>query len=292
MPEQVRVVGLVAAMGRERAVAEARSLAAALAAAGVEVRAEPELAQECGLPCGTLSRSEVVAGDLVVVLGGDGTLLGAAREAAPRGTPLLGVDLGGFGFLAETHIEELYDRLEAVLAGSFDLDARMMLEVRVTPQAGEPSRSFGLNEAVVSRGAVARMARLRLEIDGRPVAHYPADGLIVATATGSTAYTLAAGGPVVDPAVECVVITPICPHTLYSRPTVIAATSEVTVRVETSRGAPDDGVVIVDGQVETVVRPGDTILVRRAPFAAKLVRITESSFVSRLRSKLNWGVSR
>jgi len=235
--------------------------------------------------------SECAATDLLIVLGGDGTLLAAARCAAPAGTPLVGVDLGSFGFLAAEEPELLLARLDEVLAGRYAVEERTMLAVAVGDE-GAAAGLTALNDVVVARGSSGRLVRMRTTVDGAHLATYPADGLIVATATGSTAYNLSAGGPIVDSRMEAVVLTPICPHTLYSRPLVVPAGVEVGISLET-RGKPvDDVTVTVDGQETLPLGDDQQVTIRRAPCSARLVCLGERRFYDRLRDKLRWGSER
>jgi NAD+ kinase len=225
--------------------------------------------------------------DLLLTFGGDGTLLRGARAVAPFGTPVLGINFGHLGFLTAVAPEALERALEAVLTGDVVLDERMVLEV--TAEAADGSvhgRFLALNDAVLHRGGVARMIRMTLSVHGEEIGTYSADGIILSTPTGSTAYSLSAGGPVVSPSVNCIVATAICPHTLAVRPLVLPATETVTVEVL----YPDEEIILtIDGQVGASLAPGDRIVVRRAPVPLRLVRLPGQTFFSTLRRKLQWG---
>jgi NAD+ kinase len=223
---------------------------------------------------------------LVVVLGGDGTLLSVARIFAATGTPILSVNLGSLGFLTEVRLGDLYATLESWCANCHTLDARAMLHSEVW-RDGELVTSYeALNEVVVSKGDIARMGEFAVELDGKRVARFRADGIIVSTPTGSTAYTLAANGPILTPDVDALVVTPICPHLLTLRPIVLRGDSNLTVRVE---GVPTQCLLTVDGQTGFELRVGDEVRCRRSSYTVKLVRLSESGFFDALRSKLSWG---
>lgn len=223
--------------------------------------------------------------DLVVVLGGDGTLLSIARSVRP-GIPILGVNMGTLGFLTEINRGELYPALVEVLSGTFETVDRSLFDVELRRQSGSAQRYKVLNDVVVNKSALARIIQLRVRVDGRLIAEYRADGLIVSTPTGSTAYNLSAAGPIVHPGLPVAVLTPICPHTLTMRPLVVPDSSQLTVRLET----PDEDVYLsIDGQEGTTFGYRDEIVVRRAENAAVLVKISTRTFYDALRSKLRWG---
>jgi NAD+ kinase len=223
---------------------------------------------------------------LVIVLGGDGTLLSVARIFASSGTPILSVNLGFLGFLTEVRLADLYSTLEGWCNGCHVLDARAMLHAALWRE-GELHSSFdALNDVVVSKADIARMGDFAVELDGRKVARFRADGVIVATPTGSTAYTLAANGPILTPDVDAMVVTPICPHLLTLRPIVMRGDASLTVRIE---GIPNQSLLTVDGQKAVVLRLGDEVRCRRSSYTVNLVRMSESGFFEALRSKLSWG---
>jgi NAD+ kinase len=223
--------------------------------------------------------------DLVVVLGGDGTLMSVARAQAHQ-VPILGVNLGSLGFLTEINRGELYNSLVEALAGRFETESRSLVDVELSRTSGSSLRYRALNDVVVTKSALARIIDLRVEVDRRLVARYRSDGLILSTPTGSTAYNLSAGGPIVFPSLPVILVTPICPHTLSHRPLVIPETSRVEVTLET----PDEEVYLtVDGQEGTTLEPGDRVCVCSSDSRARLVRISGRSFYDSLRSKLRWG---
>ena len=223
---------------------------------------------------------------LVIVLGGDGTLLAVARIFASTGTPILSVNLGYLGFLTEVRLADLYATLESWCASCHTLDKRTMLHSAILRKGSLLTSYEALNEVVVSRGDIARMGDFAVELDGKNVARFRADGVIVSTPTGSTAYTLAANGPILTPDVDAMVVTPICPHLLTLRPIVVRGDACLTVRVE---GVPAQCLLTVDGQQGFPLRVGDEVRCRRSEFTVNLVRLSESGFFDALRSKLSWG---
>jgi NAD+ kinase len=230
---------------------------------------------------------EDVAGraGLLVVFGGDGTILRAARLAAGRGVPILGVNMGGFGFLAEVSTTDFADALPSLLAGRYHLDERMMLQADVERHDAAQSL-LALNDMVVTKSGIARVLRLRVSVNGEHLASYPADGVIVATPTGSTAYSLSAGGPILDPRVQALVITPICPHTFNSRAVVVAGDDVVTVEV----ASPDpEATLTVDGRVGVTLTAVRRVIVRRATQRTRFIRLGDTRFYGILRTKLAWG---
>jgi NAD+ kinase len=224
--------------------------------------------------------------DLLLVLGGDGTLLAAAREAAPHGIPILPINLGGLGFLTSFTLEELYPALEEALAGCAPVSERVMLLVERTHNGNTLTQQRVLNEAVVHKGTLARMIELELYIDGGFVCRYRADGLIVATPTGSTAYSMSAGGPIVHPEVESILITPICPHTLSDRPIVVPDVSKVELRMAENS---DSVFLTLDGQTGVPLQADDRVRITRAVERLKLIHPLNKTYFEILRSKLKWG---
>jgi NAD+ kinase len=252
---------------------------------------EPLLDDESGRYCQTapvVAREQLPAKEpsLVIVLGGDGTLLAAARVFAHTGTPILGVNLGYLGFLTEIRLADLYPTLEGWCTSCHKLDARTMLHAELW-RGGKLAAEFeALNEVVVSKGDIARMGEFAVQLDGTAVARFRADGVIVSTPTGSTAYTLAANGPILTPKVDAMVVTPICPHLLTLRPIVVPGGAVLTVRVE---DVPLQGLLTVDGQRAVDLHRGDEVRCRRSENTVNLVRMHESGFFEALRSKLSWG---
>ncbi|MBI4269872.1 MAG: NAD(+)/NADH kinase [Candidatus Rokubacteria bacterium] len=223
--------------------------------------------------------------DLIVVLGGDGTLLSMARSVGDQGVPLLGVNLGGLGFLTATTLEEMFPALEAWLGGGMAIDERMMLTARVLRQGRLFCEYGALNDVVITKSAMSRIIDFSVSVEGQFATAYRADGLIISTPTGSTAYSLSAGGPILDPGMDAIVLTPICSHTLTNRPIVVPATQRVEVAILTDQ----EVMVTMDGQVGVNLREHDTVEVRQASTRIRLLRFPQQSFFSVLRAKLKWG---
>jgi NAD+ kinase len=223
--------------------------------------------------------------DLAIVLGGDGTLLTAARLLHARQVPILGVNLGSLGFLASVAVDELYSQLEAIFQSQYKTSARMILEASVLREGAILHNEFALNEAVVNQAALARLMEFNVFIEGSHVGRYRADGLIIATPTGSTAYSLAAGGPIVHPDLEAFVITPICPHMLTNRPIVIPDTSQV--QVEFTPGAEPVHLTL-DGQMGFALQHGDRVSIRKSASRVLLISPRGRTYYEVLRNKLGW----
>ncbi len=285
-------VAVVAKNGSPRAAEVASELIAWLERRGVEALADEATARAAGRP--EVSRFvEGVPCDLIVVLGGDGTLLSVARRAA-GGPPILGVNLGRLGFLTEVPREGLYPALVEVLAGRYALEERALLDVEVRPRDGERRSFRALNDVVIAKSALSRIIELQLDVDGGPVSRYRSDGLVLSTPTGSTAYNLSAGGPILHPLLPVAVITPICPHTLTLRPLVVPDTSLIDVTLESRDGgaasSPDRVHLTVDGQEGGELAFGDVVRVTRAVETARLVRTSSRMTIFEgLRNKLHWG---
>jgi NAD+ kinase len=223
---------------------------------------------------------------VVISLGGDGTLLSAARAFARTNTPILGVNLGSLGFLTEVPLSELYAALEAWLAGTAIIDTRSLMHAQLL-RDGQIFREWdALNDIVLAKGAIARMGEFAIELDGQFVARFRADGVIVSTPTGSTAYTLAAAGPILMPAVDAMVLTAICPHLLTIRPIVFPGETEIAVVVDV---VPHETFLTVDGQEAVELLLNDRILCRKSTRTVHLLRLHPNGFFNVLRSKLSWG---
>ncbi|MEW6275605.1 MAG: NAD(+)/NADH kinase [Bacillota bacterium] len=224
--------------------------------------------------------------ECLIVLGGDGTLLNSARQAAPAGIPILGINIGRMGFLTEVDAPDLFFALERLLKGEYAIEGRMMLEARVYRRGKWIERSSALNDAVVTKGAFARLIFLETYVNNEYVATYPADGLIIASPTGSTAYSLSAGGPLVSPELELMLVTPICPHSLWARPLVIGADEEIKINVNSQN---EEVMLTMDGQYGFRLEQNDTVVVTKSPFRAKFIRLKNRSFYYLLRKKLSEG---
>ena len=281
-----RTVGIVAKISA-RALRLAGSVERALRRRGIEVVLDEETAGAMRR-ASDLRRDRIArASDLVIVLGGDGTLLSVARYA-PTSTPVIGINVGALGYLTGLKQAEALTRLDELLAGGFREDRRRRLDVTIPDGSGRGIHR-ALNDAVLNRHPTGRIASFLISIGGRPVARFRGDGVIVATPTGSTAYSLSVGGPILDPALAAVVVTPISPHTLTQRPLVVPATATIGLKVVGRRR--DEGVQLaLDGQTSFTIDPGRTIEVREAGSPATLLRPPESDNFQNLSEKLNWGV--
>jgi len=234
------------------------------------------------------SRQDIAAlSEFVIVLGGDGTLLSVARLIGARGTPILGVNLGSLGFLTEVTLDEMYPLLADILLGKMIIDERGMLEAAIRREGQEIAKYTVLNDVVINKGALARMILMETRVDGRLLNTYRADGLIISTPTGSTAYSLSAGGPIVYPTVGAVIISPICPHTLTNRPIVLPedVSIEVTLRTE-----DEDVLVTLDGQEGHQIKFMDTVAIKKIKGTTRLILSPKKDYYQILRQKLRWGV--
>jgi NAD+ kinase len=285
-------VGIVAKRGLLGAIEHLGSIATWLDARGVTPIFERETADMAGLPA---SRARVAredlpaASDLILVLGGDGTLIGMADRIAcvGRDVPILGVNFGSLGFLTEITLPELYPSLEAALAGTAPVDARLMLRSSVRSGDHIVEDRLVLNDVVIARGALSGLIDLSVSVGGQFVARFNADGLIIATPTGSTAYNLSAGGPIVHPAIDALVVTPIAPHILTNRPVVIPAAEEVVVQ-PLVRNPSHEIYVSFDGQSGVKLETDDVVTVRAADRRLHLIRASTRSYFQVLRQKLKW----
>jgi NAD+ kinase len=283
------VVGLVVRQDRlAPAVALGLNLCNWIKAQGLQAIADPATAELIGATP-TEPHEFTRRAELIVVLGGDGTLLGVARHIGQRESPILGVNLGGLGFLTEVTTEEALATLARVLSGDFEVDRRIMLEAEVRRSEGDgriPNECFrALNDVVIVKRTNGRMLDLNIVADHTPLSSYRADGLIVATPTGSTAYALSAGGPIVYPNLGVIVLAPICPHKLSIRPVVLPDSFHLEIRVNTG---DHDAILTCDGQESACFGTSDVIHIRRCPHAVALVRSTHPYFEI-WRNKLHWG---
>jgi NAD+ kinase len=242
---------------------------------------EPELHELAG----GARLDDVIGLDALVTLGGDGTMLRGARLLGGHEVPILGVNMGKLGFLTTCGVEEIERALERLAAGEYLVSSRMALEAATTRGTTE-QRWRALNDVVLHKGGFARVVRLRVYVDGELVAAFASDGIVISTPTGSTAYSLSAGGPVVVPSVESLIITPISAHSLSLRPFVVPPGASVILRAD---DAPEELLVTIDGQVGATLAPGEDLQVRRAEQPVLIVRFADTSFFERMRTKLGWG---
>jgi NAD+ kinase len=285
-----RHLGIVGNRGKEGVRALVPPLVRWARAQGRKVSLDRELTRGMrGVGAGITLEALVKRADAILVLGGDGTMLGAARAASAAGVPILGVNLGGLGFLTETAQEDLYPALERLFRGDVTLERRTMVEAQVRRRGSKGVwQEVGLNDAVIHPSERSRVIAMDLRIAGKEIGTLVGDGLIVASPTGSTAYSLSAGGPIVRPSVEALLATPISPHTVTWRPLLVGA--DETIRVRLRPGHPRANLTM-DGQVARTVTPDDEILIRRARRRATLIVLEPESFYDVLRTKLAWATS-
>jgi NAD+ kinase len=282
----VKAVAVFAKPNTPRALKVVPELLRWLGEHGIEARLDNEAAHYAGLP-GGLERSHVPDQcDLAIVLGGDGTLLSAARAIGNRAIPLLAANLGGLGFLTSITTDDLFPELERALTGDLQITRRKMLRVSLHRGPATVAEYQALNDVVIAKSSIARIVDLEAWADGSFVCAYKADGLIVSTPTGSTAYSLSAGGPIIFPTVNAICLTPICPHTLTNRPLIIPA--EMGVRV-VSNAEEEEAFLTVDGQIGSPLRFGDAVECAVSDFDVLLVRPPHKTFFDVLRQKLKWG---
>ena len=241
-----------------------------------------------GEPAGGLDREALAAAtDVIIVIGGDGTLLSVAREIGASRTPILGVNMGSLGFLTEIPLGEIYNALDGILRGLYIVRPRMRLRAEILRDGEHLVSSHDLlNDVVVNKSALSRILDINVEVDGRFMTIFKADGLIVCTPTGSTAYSLSAGGPIVDPSLDAMILCPICPHTLTNRPVVTPGTSKVVVGLEGNHG---EVYVTIDGQVGSPVLHGDRLRIGKSKHPVNLIQFPDSDYFEVLRQKLKWG---
>jgi NAD+ kinase len=283
----LKTIGVIVGPQKPEALAAVCELRDWCEAREIEMRALGEAAEHSRCAPLTESNGELAEGvDLIVVLGGDGTMLGASRLIGSRQVPVIGVNFGRLGYLTEFALDELHEALDSVREDNFSVERRMQLEVAVN-RGGQTFVSHrALNEAVVNEAAPARMIELECRIDKMFVNTFRADGMIVATPTGSTAYSLSAGGPIVHPTMEAILLTPVCPHTLSNRPVVVPSECEVEI---VFKQASDALMLTIDGQINIGLSPDDRIMLRRSATTFDIVRPARRNYFEVLRTKLKWG---
>ena len=284
----IKKVGIIANIAKEKSPEYTAALREWMLKRGLEVYLEEGIAAKIGCLPGVEKGKLWTLVDLLVVFGGDGTILRTARLARKRDVPMVGINLGGFGYLTEVNLSEMFAALELILAGNFQIEKRMMLDVEI--QGGEEPFREGtvLNDVVITRGNLSRIVELETTVDGRYLTTFKADGLIIATPTGSTAYSLAAGGPIIFPELNSILINPICPHTLTNRPVILPESAVIQVSLCTlEQGAT----VTLDGQVSFTVKFGDSVTIRKSRYITTLVSSPHRGYLEILRTKLGWGGS-
>lgn len=280
-------VGLVAKPDAREAQGVILELLDWLSARGLAVVLEKETAGLVPSAAVPTARKSDLPGqvDLLIVLGGDGTLLSMARAVGDLGVPILGVNLGGLGFLTATTLNELRPALESLLVGGMEIEERMLLSARLVRGGQAVGEYLALNDVVITKSAMSRIIDLSVSVGGRHAISYRADGLIISTPTGSTAYNLSAGGPILFPTMDAVVLTPIAPHTLSNRPIAVPGAQ----RIEVALLVDQDVMLTMDGQVGVPLRERDVVEVQKARARIRLVRFPQKDFFSVLRTKLKWG---
>lgn len=282
----IQRVGIISKPGRSDIPPLVNQLFGWFGERSIAIRIDKVTADYVGRSDG-VRRAHVADGcDLLVVLGGDGTLLSAARGVGDAEIPILAVNLGGLGFMMTTGPNELAVALEDVIEGDYELDRRMVIAAEVERGGETISSFFALNDIVVTKAAVARLLHLEAYADDEYICAYLSDGLIISTPTGSTAYSLAAGGPVMVPAVSAICLTPICPHTISNRSVVLQATARIAVKVS---GGDDNNFLSVDGQVGVKLGPNDRVRVWKADHSVKIIQPRSVRFFDVLRTKMGWG---
>jgi NAD+ kinase len=284
----IKKVGIIANVAKEKSPACTIALRDWLVARGLDVHLEEGIAAKIGAARGVEVGRLGSLVDLLVVFGGDGTILRTARLIRDRDVPIVGINLGVFGYLTEVNLGEMFSALELILAGDFQIEKRMMLDVKIN--GGEEPFQGGtvLNDMVINRGNLSRIVELETTVNERYLTTFKADGLIIATPTGSTAYSLAAGGPIVFPELHSIIINPICPHTLTNRPILLPENAVIKVTIWT---AEQGATVTLDGQASFTVKSGDTMTIWKSMHVTTLVSSPHRNYMEILRQKLGWGGS-
>jgi len=288
----IKRVGIVLKPHQPQALKTICELTLWLGQRGIELVGGPQIErerieQETGCAVTEVEPEQLAAlSDLVLVLGGDGTMIATARLMGDEEVPVLGVNYGGLGYLTEFRIEELYDALEMILAGNYRLDKRVMLAVELQRGAEIVTRNRVLNDVVINKSALARIIEIEAYLNRQYVSSFRADGLIVSTPTGSTAYNLSAGGPIIFPSMNAVVITPICPFTLSNRPLVVPDDAVIELLMKT---AQEEVALTLDGQVGFPLTVNDRVVIRKSATTFNLIQPSSRNYFDVLRDKLRWG---
>jgi NAD+ kinase len=282
----IGTIGIIAKRNKPEALNASGDLVNWLGARDIEVFVDNDLAGQLQGFRGVISPDALAHIGLMVVLGGDGTFLSAARLVGNTGIPVLGVNLGGLGFLTDFTLPELYPALERVLAGDYETEARMVLTSTVIRAQRILAEYSVLNDVVITKAAIARIIDIETSINDNHLSMFKADGLIVSTPTGSTAYSMAAGGPIVSPALSAIIITPICPHTLTNRPILVPDSAEIKVII---RSRAEGVYLTFDGQVGQSLHAGDLVKIRKSAHSVQLIKSPFKDYFEVLRTKLRWG---
>lgn len=279
-------IGIVANVAKEKSSEYALRLKKWLLDRGVQVFLDEAVAYRIGESAGMERGKLAAASDLIVVFGGDGTMLRAARAVCGHDIPILGINIGGLGYLTEVNLNEMTDAMERILKSDFRTEKRMMLDIAITRRGDKAGEGTVLNEMVINRDNLSRIVELETAVNGRHLATFKADGLIIATPTGSTAYSLSAGGPIIFPEQNAMILNPICAHTLTNRPVVLPEDVAVQVVLWTKE---QGATLTLDGQVSYTLASGDTISVRKSSYVTTLVASPQRDYLEILRTKLGWG---
>lgn len=279
-------IGIIAKHTEERAVEVVSNLASWIGERKKNIVLDRETASVLRVDEGILRSRLPEMSDIIVAIGGDGTLLSAARVVGTSGVPILAVNMGSLGFITDITLEDLYPVLESVLSGDFEYDERMMLVCHIHRLGERVANYTVLNDVVINKGALAKIIDIQTFVDDLYLTTFKADGLIISTPTGSTAYSMSAGGPIVYPNMQCILITPICPHTLTNRPLVLPDTKVVKAELTTRE---TDILLTLDGQVGFGLREDDIIEVKKSESPLKLIKTPFKDFFDVLRTKLKWG---
>lgn len=285
---QIKTIGIIANIDKEKSAEYVLSLKDWMLRRGLAVLLDEATALRTGHTGGLEWKKLAASTDAIVVFGGDGTMLRVARSVCEFNIPILGINIGGLGYLTEVYLDEMLPALERILAGSFRTEKRMMLDVTVLRQDRPVGEGSVLNEMVVNRDSLSRIVELETAVNGRHLATFKADGLIIATPTGSTAYSLSAGGPIVFPEQEAMILNPICPHTLTNRPVILPEGVVVKVTLWTKETG---ATLTLDGQVAFTLKSGDAIEVRKSRFVTILISSPHRDYLEIFRTKLGWGGS-
>ena len=279
-------IGIVAKRNKKEAIEASRDLMIWFQARGVEVVLDEALKKSVAGKYKSFSEVDISQLELLVVLGGDGTLLSAARLIRNGNVPILGVNLGGMGFLTAFSLNELYQVLEKFFSGSYETEKRMMLISTIVRNDAVLAEYLVLNDVVLTKAAIARVIDLETNIDDYYLTSFKADGLIISTPTGSTAYSMSAGGPIVFPSLHAIILTPICSHTLTNRPILVPDSAEITVKISAES---EDVFLTFDGQVGQSLGAGDLVKIKKADHPIQLIKSPFKNYFEVLRTKLRWG---
>lgn len=288
MGKVIRKVGIIANVTKESAVDYTCRLRDWLLEKGLEVLLDEEIAGKIDSTSAVERTRLVAAVDLIVVFGGDGTLLMASRSFKGQEVPIVGINLGGFGFMTVVNLNEIFSAMELILEGAYTTTKRMMLDVVIETGDGATRSYSVLNDVVITRGNLSGMINLETFVNDRYLTTFKADGLIVSTPTGSTAYSLSAGGPIVLPNLKSIIINPICPHTLTNRPIMLPPDSNVKVVLWTN---DESAAATLDGQITEIIKPGDSIHVSKSSYYINLIDSPYRDYLEIIRTKLGWGGS-